>query len=89
MRDLLAATDPDAELAVDLFVRNAAMSIAAAATTLDTWSTLVFTGGVGEHADKLRDRICSRLRLAGVDVVVAHVDEARVMDAYTRDLLAP
>ncbi len=58
---LLAATDDDALLAVEMFVRAAAMAIAASAVTLDRWDALVFTGGIGERAAGLRDRICARL----------------------------
>ena len=61
LRDLLAAEDPDAELALDIFTTSAAMAIACCATTLNDWQALVFTGGVGEHAAQIRDRICARL----------------------------
>ena len=51
MRDLLAARDhdPAADLALRVFTRDVAMAIAAAATALPRWDTLVFTGGIGEH----------------------------------------
>jgi acetate kinase len=61
VRDLLAATDPAAQLALEVFVRDTAAAIAACATHLDHWDSLVFTGGVGEHATAVRDRICARL----------------------------
>jgi len=61
LRDLLAAEDRDARLALDIFVGSAAMAIAACASTLEDWQALVFTGGAGEHAAQLRDRICARL----------------------------
>jgi acetate kinase len=64
MRDLLAARaagDGDATLALSMFANSAAMAIASCAVTLDRWSTLVFTGGVGEHAAAVRDDICARL----------------------------
>jgi acetate kinase len=61
VRDLLAAADPAADLAVRVFVRQVAMSIAAAVTTLDGWDTLVFTGGIGVHSEEIRERICARL----------------------------
>jgi acetate kinase len=87
MRDLLAADDHDGQLAIDMFVSNAAMAIAACATTLESWRWLVFTGGVGEHASSVRDQICARLRLDGTEVVTVPADEERVMDEMTRDLL--
>jgi acetate kinase len=63
VRDLLAARhhDPAAELALRVFTRNVAMAIAAAATTLPRWDTLVFTGGIGEHAPAVCGEICRRL----------------------------
>lgn len=61
LRDLLSAGDPAAALALDIFVNSAAMAIASCATTLDHWQALVFTGGVGEHAEPVRERICRQL----------------------------
>ncbi len=89
MRDLLASQAPDSRLAVEMFVSSAAMAVAAAATTLDQWSHLVFTGGVGEHSAEIRDRIRARLRLGGVQDHVVHVDEERVMDREARLLTGP
>jgi acetate kinase len=87
VRDLLAADDHDAKLALEMFASSAAMAIAACATTLESWRWLVFTGGVGEHAAPVREQICARLRLSGVQVVIVPADEERVMDEMTRDLL--
>jgi acetate kinase len=61
LRDLLASDDADAALAFDVFVTDIAMTIAACATTLDDWDSLVFTGGIGENSDIVRDRILDRL----------------------------
>ncbi len=33
-------------------------AVAACALALDRFDTLVFTGGVGEHAAEIRDRVC-------------------------------
>jgi len=57
--------DGRAALALELFVRRAAAGIAAATTTLDVLDALVFTGGIGEHAAPVRDRIVERLHLSG------------------------
>jgi acetate kinase len=61
VRDLLESADEAAGLALDAFCASAARSIAACASALDRWDSLVFTGGVGEHAHHLRERICRRL----------------------------
>jgi acetate kinase len=69
MRDLLEAEtagDERAALAIELFVRRAAEAIAAAATTLAALDALAFTGGIGEHAAPVRERIVGRLGVLGL-----------------------
>lgn len=90
MRDLLAADDAHAALAIDMFVTNIAMTIASCATTLDTWDSLVFTGGIGEHAEPIRTQILDRLPLAqnNVRVYVVPADEEAVIDRLTRPFLS-
>jgi acetate kinase len=63
VRDLLAARhhDPAADLALKVFTRNVAMAVAAAATALPRWDSLVFTGGIGEHSPAVCGEICRRL----------------------------
>jgi acetate kinase len=87
IRDLLAADDANAALAIDMFVYSAAMAIAACSVAVDRWDALVFTGGIGEHASAIRDRICGRLRLDNVEVLVVPADEERVMDVLARELI--
>lgn len=66
MRELLASPDPQAAAAVELFCFRAARETAALATTLGGLDTLVFAGGIGEHAPEVRARICARLAWLGV-----------------------
>ncbi len=93
MRDLLAARDhdPAADLALRVFTRDVAMAIAAAATTLPRWDTLVFTGGIGEHAPTVSGDICHRLAgLRGVDPAADVVPGARELTATgLRVLIVP
>jgi acetate kinase len=74
MRDLLAreATDPRAAEAVALFCYQARKWIGAYAAALAGLDTLVFSGGIGEHAAVVRTRICSGLEFLGVSL-----DQAR------------
>jgi acetate kinase len=67
MADLLRREPDDARasLAIEMFVRRAAAAVAAAATALPALDAIVFTGGIGEHAAPIRDRIVARLRLTG------------------------
>ena len=69
MRELLtreARGDKRAAFAIELFVRRAAAGIAAASTTLPGLDALIFTGGIGEHAARVRSLICARLRGLGI-----------------------
>jgi acetate kinase len=66
MRTLLESREPRAKLAVDLFVyriKRELGSLAAAAGGLDA---LVFTGGIGEHAAAIRERVCRDAGWLGV-----------------------
>ncbi len=70
MRALLAMAahgDERAVLARDVYVHRARALTAAMAASLDRLDTLVFTGGVGEHAGEIRAAICAGLRVIGVD----------------------
>jgi acetate kinase len=94
MRELLGAetTDADARLAVELFVRSTAAAVMTCALALDRLETVVFTGGVGEHAAVVRERVLALLQHVlprGVEVRVAAADEQVVIDDEVRRLLAP
>jgi acetate kinase len=69
-----SAGDERAALAIDLFVRRAAESMAAAATALSRLDAVVFTGGIGEHAAPVRERIVGRLSNLGVRGPLATMD---------------
>jgi len=60
-------------------VRRAAAGIAAATTILAAVDAIVFTGGVGEHAAPVRDRIVERLHLSGGARREASFDGDRVV----------
>jgi acetate kinase len=68
MRDLLSreASDPRAAEAVTLFCYQAKKSLGALAAALGGLDTLVFTGGIGEHAGAVRWRICEDLEFLGL-----------------------
>jgi acetate kinase len=70
MHDLLEreGTDPRAAEAVDLFCYQARKTVGALAAVLGGLDALVFTGGIGEHAAPVRERICRGLELLGVAV---------------------
>ncbi len=68
MVDLLrreAQGEVAAALAIEMFVRRAAAGIAASSTALPSVDAFVFTGGIGQHAVAVTDRICQRLHAVG------------------------
>jgi acetate kinase len=58
--------DPDARLAVAMYVDRAAAAIGAAMTRLPVVDAIAFTGGIGEHAAGVRAAIVRRLGGLGV-----------------------
>jgi xylulose-5-phosphate/fructose-6-phosphate phosphoketolase len=68
MRALLASDDPRAGLAVDLFVHRVVREIGAMTAELQGLDALVFTGGIGENAAAIRERVCRAAAWAGVEL---------------------
>ena len=87
MQALLKRTDADAVLAVTIFCRDVAKTIAAYTTALGGLDGLVFTGGIGEHSQVLRDNIVGRLmHLALPDVRIIAADEDGQIARHVHDL---
>jgi acetate kinase len=61
-----ASASASASEAIDLFCYTARKYIGALAAVLDGVDTLVFTGGIGEHAPVIRDGICRGLGHLGI-----------------------
>ena len=74
VRDLLARSDSDprARLALDVFVWSARRWVGAMTASLGGIDTLVFTGGIGQHAPPVRADIARGLEYLGV-----HLDDER------------
>jgi acetate kinase len=70
MKRLVEARDRDARaaLAIDVFCLHARKAIGALATTLGGIDSLVFTGGIGEHAPFVRKEIARGLEHLGVRI---------------------
>ena len=70
LRDLLAreARDVRAAEAVAMFCRQTTKWIGAFAATLGGLDTMVFAGGIGEHAPLIRKRICGGLGFLGIEL---------------------
>jgi acetate kinase len=82
--DVREASEP----AIAVFVHRVAGAVAAMASALGGLDALAFTGGIGEHATAVRDRIVERIRFLGdfgVEVVPAR--EELVIAQAVRDVL--
>jgi len=75
-------------LALDVFVHRVSAAVAAMAAACGGIDVLAFTGGIGEHADDVRNRIVERVRFLGAfEAVVVPAGEELVIAAQTRGLL--
>lgn len=72
MRILEASELPSAEEAIAYFVSRIQRELGAMAAILQGLDAVVFCGGIGEHSDNIRDRICQGMCWLGL-----HLDEAR------------
>ena len=74
MRELIKCQDNDSRAAdaIELFCYQTKKWIGSFAAVLGGLNTLVFSGGIGEHAPEVRDRICRGLQFLGIEL-----DEAR------------
>jgi acetate kinase len=59
-------TEPAADLAVQMFCYQVRKFVGAFAAALGGLDTLVFTGGIGEHAATVRAEVCSGLQYLGL-----------------------
>ncbi|HEX3568456.1 MAG TPA: acetate/propionate family kinase [Candidatus Saccharimonadales bacterium] len=68
MKQLLEieAADERAKEAIDVFCYHVKKQIGALAAALGGLDTVVFTGGMGEQAPKIRERICTDLTFLGI-----------------------
>jgi acetate kinase len=94
MRELLARDDDDARLALDVYVHRLRAGIGAMAAALGGLDALVFTGGVGENAARVRELACNGLAHLGVGppdnrvrVLVVHAREDVEIARQVRALL--
>jgi len=75
-------------LALDVFVHRVAAAVAAMAAACGGLDALAFSGGIGEHAGDVRERIVERVRFLGrFDVEVVPAREELVIAAETRRVL--
>ena len=70
MREILSELphNPDARLAVEVYVHRIRQTVGAMAATLGGVDALVFTAGVGEHSQEIRKRVCENLDYLGLEL---------------------
>jgi acetate kinase len=67
MRTLLESTDARAAEAVELFVYRITRELGSLASALGGLDALVFTGGIGENAAPIRERVCRAAQWLGLE----------------------
>jgi acetate kinase len=72
MRELEAAGTKEAAQAIDYFVYRIRRELGAMAAILSGFDTIVFCGGIGENAWRIRERVCRDFEWLGIEL-----DEAR------------
>jgi acetate kinase len=91
MRKVLAgadAGDDRCRLALDVYLHRLAAGVAAMTAALGGIDALVFTGGVGEHAPRVRAECCRRLAFLGLEIDPGANDAAH-RDAVVSPANAP
>jgi acetate kinase len=70
MRQVLSELphNPDARLAIEVYVHRIRQTLGAMAATLGGIDALVFTAGVGEHAAEIRERVCENMNYLGLEL---------------------
>ncbi|HMG32901.1 MAG TPA: acetate/propionate family kinase [Blastocatellia bacterium] len=67
MRTLLASSDPRAKLAIDLYCYRIRRELGSLVAALGGLDAIVFTGGIGENAAAIRERVCRDAAWLGVE----------------------
>ncbi|MBS1219459.1 MAG: Acetate kinase [Proteobacteria bacterium] len=68
MRTLLTSSEPRAKLAVDLFIYRIGRELGSLAAALGGLDAVIFTGGIGERAALIRQRVCEDAGWLGVEL---------------------
>lgn len=68
LEEAMISGDQRAKLALDMFAVRTAKHLACASTTLESIDHLVFTGGIGENSQYLRQAICHRLKVLNIHI---------------------
>ena len=91
MRELLASQSPDASQALEYYVARLRREIGSMAAALGGLDGLVFSGGVGENAAEIRERVVEELGFLGLslDQTANRQRETRIGDGKVDILVIP
>jgi acetate kinase len=87
MQSLLERTDADGRLAVDIFCTAVTKTIGAYAALMGGVDLVVFTGGIGEHSQAVRERITQGLAFLHTDFKAIATQEERQIARHCRNLM--
>jgi len=89
----IAAGDPAADLALDVFCHRIRKYVGAYVAVLGGCDALVFTAGIGEHSALVRTRVCAGLGVFGIALDDARNEHSELVisrdDATTAVLVVP
>ncbi|MBD5131691.1 MAG: acetate kinase [Clostridiales bacterium] len=68
LEEAMKAGNPRAKLAVDMFSYRVKKYVGSYAAALGGLDCLVFTGGIGEHTDFVREAVCRDMQYMGVEL---------------------
>ncbi|PWG82376.1 acetate/propionate family kinase [Pararcticibacter amylolyticus] len=89
MRDVLKAVhegDESAQLALDMYVYRIRKYIGSYAAALNGLDAIVFTAGVGENADDIRELVCENMDFTGIQL---DKEKNAVRASVVRDVSTP
>ena len=91
MRELLASQSPDASQALEYYVARLRREIGSMAAALGGLDGLVFSGGVGENAAEIRERVVEELGFLGLslDQTANRQRETRIGEGKVDILVIP
>ena len=69
VREIIASNDPKSKLALDMMIRRVRKYVGAYMSLMDRVDALVFTGGIGEHSEYIRNRISKKFDVKNTFVI--------------------
>ena len=87
LRELLARDDADAQLAIDMMVRRIQKYMGGYMALLGDVDAFVFTGGIGENSELIRERVLDSKLFCGIKSLVIQTDEELAIATEVAKLL--